>query len=53
MVGKVLNNPNPSAIRPKVIEVEACVNQVATEKSLRHLAVSEVVVGCMAQLRYI
>jgi len=53
MVGKVLKQPNPAAIRPKVVEVEACVNEVASEKSLRHLAVAEIVVGCMIQLKYI
>lgn len=53
MVGKALNIRSPDAVRFKVIEVTACMDVVAGEKSLRSQPVPDMVVGCMMQLGYL
>lgn len=53
MVGKALNIRSPDAVRFKVVEVAACMDVVAAEKSLRFQPVPDMVVGCMMQLGYL
>jgi hypothetical protein len=53
IVGKTLKMRDPDAVKPKALEVQACVNVVARNAKLSSQPVADTAVGCMFQLGYL